>query len=226
MPSPLTLRRLLVVAALSVTGVTACAGKRGTLADAPVAPTAGGAEGQPVGDAFVDAVLGDLERPMESSFTVTYAVTRKLGSLQASATVSRGPLATSVTIGDVRYVRAEVDRTCLLAAGTCEDTINEARVSDLGLSSLFWRDAPARSLRVAYGRRAAPATGEETTVAGQAARCTSVPLGGGTEVYCSLASGTLARMDTAYVTVELTAFEPTVRQEVFALPTDAPPSGG
>jgi hypothetical protein len=219
-------RVALVVAATAVTVVTGCTGTRGTLSATSAAPVPGGEAGQPVGDASVDAVLDDLERPMEQSFTATYAVTRKLGAKQATAVVSRGPLAISVTVGDVRYVRADTDHTCLLATKACEETINEARVSDLGLSSTFWRAAPARSLRVAYGRRAAPATGEPTTIAGQAARCATVAVGAGAETYCALATGAIARMDTAYVTIELTGYEPTVRQEAFALPTAAPAVGG
>ncbi len=226
MPFPTRSRVALVVAVVAVTVVTGCSGTRGTLSATSAAPVPGGDAGQPVGDASVDAVLGDLERPMEQSFTATYAVTRKLGAKQATAVVSRGPLAISVTIGDVRYVRADTDHTCLLASKTCEDTINEARVSDLGLSSTFWRDAPARSLRVTYGRRATPATGEATTIAGQAAQCTTVPVGTGAETYCALATGAMARMDTAYVTIELTGYEATVRQEAFALPTEAPSVGG
>ena len=211
--------------ALAVTAVTACSGTRGTLATKAAAVT-GGDTGTPVGDAAVDAVLGDLETPLSTSFTATYAITRKLGATRATAVVSRGPLATSVTIGDVRYVSGDVDHTCLLAARTCEDTLNEARISDLGLSSTFWRDAPARALRVTYGRRAAPAAAGAETIAGQAAQCASVPVGTGTERYCALATGSLARWDTAYVTVELTAWEPSLRQEAFDLPIQAKADGG
>jgi hypothetical protein len=178
-----------------------------------------------VGDAGVDAVLGDLERAMTTSFTATYAITRKLGATDAVAVVSRGPLATSVTIGDVRFVTSDVDHTCVLSTRTCEDTINDARISNLGLASVFWRDAPARTLRVTYGRRgAAPSAGDET-VAGQAAHCVSVPVGTGVERYCSLAAGALARWDTAYVTVELTAWEPNLRPEAFDLPIEKKADG-
>lgn len=205
-----------------VTTVTACSGTRGSLSATTVSPGLGGESGQPVGDAGVDDVLARLERPMDQSFTATYDVTRKLGARTATAVVSRGPLAISVTIGDVRYVRADTDHTCVLSTSSCEDTVNEARVSDLGLSSTFWRDAPARALRVSYGRRSAPPTASTVTLAGQPAACVAVPVGAGVETYCALATGALARLDTAYATVELSAYEPTVRQEAFVLPGLAP----
>lgn len=222
MPFRARLTRAAACAALAVTVVTGCSGTRGTLSTTTLPPGPGGVTGQPVGDASVDAVLTRLEQPMAQSFTATFAVTRKLGAKQAEAVVSRGPLAISVTIGDVRYVRADTDHTCLLTEARCEDSINEARVSDLGLSSTFWRDAPARALRVAYGRRAAPVTGSTATIAGQDAACVAVAVGQGTETYCALAAGTIARLDTAYATVELTAYEPTVRQEAFVMPGVAP----
>ena len=194
-----------------------CTGKRGSLATAASAAT-GGDTGVPVGDAVVDAVLAGLERTMTTSFTATYAIARKLGATRATALVSRAPLATSVTIGDIRFVRADVDHTCVLSTKTCEDTINDARISDLGLASSFWRDAPARSLRVAYSRRAGAAVGSDETIAGQPAHCVAVPVGTGVERYCSLDTGAVARWDTAYVTVELTSWEPAVRQEAFEIP--------
>ena len=194
-----------------------CTGKRGSLATSASAAT-GGDTGVPVGDAAVDAVLAGLERAMTTSFTVTYAIARKLGATQATALVSRAPLATSVTIGDIRFVRADVDHTCVLSTKTCEATINDARISDLGLASSFWRAAPARSLRVAYSRRAGAAVGSDETIAGQPAHCVAVPGGTGIERYCSLDAGAVARWDTAYVTVELTSWEPAVRQESFDIP--------
>ena len=211
-----------VVAA--VASVTACSGTRGQLTSA-ADPVTGGDTGAAVGDAAVDAVLGDLERPLATSFTATYTITRKLGTTTATAVVSRGPLATSVTVGDVRFVRGDTDHTCVLTTKVCDDSINDARISDLALSSSFWRDAPARALRVTYSRRAAPATGESTTIGGQPATCAAVPVGTGTERYCAVANGALARWDTAYVTVELTAWEPSVRQEAFELPI-APKADG
>jgi len=208
----------------ATTVVGACAGRRATLTT-PAGPVTGGDAGVSVGDAAVDAVLGDLERAMTSNFTATYTITRKLGATRADAVVSRGPLATSVTIGDVRFVRSDVDHTCLLSAKTCEDTINDARISDLGVASTFWRDAPARSLRVTYSRRAAAPTAADETIAGQPAHCVAVPVGTGTERYCSVPAGALARWDTAYVTVELTGWEPNLRPEAFDIPV-APRADG
>ena len=224
MPFRRPLRAQAAVAVALVTLVTGCAGRRASLTTASP-PAAGGDAGTPVGDGAVDTVLGDLERPMASSFTATYAITRKLGATAGTALVSRGPLATSVTVGDVRFVRSDADHTCVLSTKACEDTINDARISDLGIASSFWRDAPARVLRVTYGRRASPASGDTVTIAGQSAQCVSVPVGTGAERYCALPAGAMARWDTAYITIELTAWEPNVRQESFELPIAAKADG-
>lgn len=187
----------------------------------------GGNSGEPTGDAAVDAVLGPLEAPLTSSFTLDYSILRKLGNTTATATVSRGPMATSVTINDIRFLRSADDHTCVLSTKQCENEINDARISDLGISSSFWRDAPARALRVTYSRRAAPPTASDTTIGGQPARCVDVPVGTGTEHYCSLANGAMARWETAYHDIELTTFDANLRQELFQLPIgDAPIEGG
>ena len=219
-------RRFLVAAGITCVLVllAGCTGKRGSLAPSASAAT-GGDTGVPVGDAAVDAVLSSLERTMTTSFTADYAIARKLGATRATALVSRAPLATSVTIGDIRFVHADIDHTCVLSANTCEDTINDARISDLGLASSFWREAPARSLRVAYSRRAGAPVGSDETIAGQPAHCAAVPVGTGVEHYCSLDTGAVARWDTAYVTVELTSWEPAVRQEAFEIPVPARADG-
>jgi hypothetical protein len=227
-PSHPSVRALVLAAALGL-GLAllgGCSAKRPSLSDT-TSGQLGGDAGSPTGADDVDAVLADLEAPMANSFTATYAITRKLGATSATAVVSRGPAATSVTIGDVRFLRADTDHTCVLSTKQCDSTINDARISDLGISSSFWRDAPARALRVTYSRRASPATKVDTTVAGQSAHCVDVAVGIGTEHYCSLATGAIARWDTAYLTVELTGYEPNVRQEAFAIPVTAtPPEGG
>ena len=218
-------RSLVAVVTLAV-ALGACTGGRPSLSDTKTEQL-GGDAGIPTGDPAVDAVLTDLESPLTSSFTLTYTILRKLGNTSATATVSRGPMATSVTVGDVRFLQSDEDHTCVLTTKACESTINDARISDLGISSAFWRDSPARALRVTYSRRATAATKTDATIAGQAAHCVDVPVGTGTERYCSLATGAMARWETAYHTIELTAVEPNLRQELFALPIgDAPISGG
>lgn len=227
--SPVPFRRparsVVAIVTLAV-ALSACAGGRPSLS-ATKTEQLGGDAGIPTGDTAVDAVLADLEAPLTSSFTLTYTILRKLGTTTATATVSRGPMATSVTVGDVRFLKADEDHTCVLTTKACESIINDARISNLGISSAFWRDSPARALRVTYSRRASPPTRTDSTIADQAAHCVAVPVGTGTEHYCSLASGALARWDTNYLTIELTAAEPNLRQELFQLPIgDAPVSGG
>ena len=212
-----------IVLAVSVTlviGVTvACSGPRSSLAagTAGTVPLPGGATGSTTGEPTVDAVLNLLERPLATSFTVEYTIDRKLGAITAGATVAHGPLATSVTVRNVRFLLDDTSpRTCDLTARSCEDTVVDARVSDLGIGARFWRDSPARALRVTAARRSGPPAASTPMVGGQPATCVDVPVGAGVERYCALASGVIARWDTAYVDIEATSTRPTFDQEAFA----------
>ena len=196
----------------------ACSAARPSI-DKPAGDRLGGDLGTPTGVDGVDAVLQRLEGPTQDVFTANYTVTRKLGAETANAEVAKSATATSVTIGRVRYLVSDAPKTCNLNESLCERGIIEARTSNLGIGTSFWRDNPARALRVTAARRSGPPTASTATIGGQEATCVAVPVGQGVETYCALAAGAIARWDTAYVTVELASFAPTVDQEAFQVPS-------
>jgi hypothetical protein len=195
----------------------ACSAARPTVAN-EAEPPLGGELGKPTGVDAVDAVLQRLEGLTQDVFTATYAVTRKLGAETANAEVAKNATATSVTIGFVRYLVSDVSKTCNLNESSCEGGIIDARTSNLGIGAAFWRDNPARALRVTTARRSGPPVASTATIGGQQANCVAVPVGQGVETYCALAAGAVARWDTAYVTVDLASFEPTADEQAFQLP--------
>ena len=199
-----------------------CSAARPSIAKA-ADPPLGGELGKPTGVDAVDAVLQRLEGPAQEAFTAVYAVTRKLGAESAKAQVAKNATVTSVTIGLVRYLVSDAPKTCNLNESLCERGIIDARTSNLGIGASFWRDNPARALRVTTARRSGPPTASTVTIGGQEASCVAVPvpspLGGqGAETYCALAAGAIARWDTAYVTVELESLAPTADQQAFQVP--------
>ncbi len=214
------MRTVTVTLAISVT--VACSGPRSSLAAGTAAtlPLPGGAAGTTTAEPTVDAVLALLEGPLAASFTTEYSIDRKLGAITAGATVAHGPLATSVTVRNVRFLLDDTNpRTCDLAAGTCEDAVIDARLSDLGIGTRFWRDSPARALRVTAARRSGSPSASTPTIGGQPATCVDIPVGTGVERYCALTTGAIARWDTAYVDIEATSTRPTFDQEAFVTPT-------
>jgi hypothetical protein len=182
-------------------------------------PPPGGAAGSSTGDPNVDAVLSRLEAVDGSTFTAQYDILRKLGQTATKATVAQeGTNRRSVTVGDVRFLQTtdQPSRTCNLAAQTCEDSILDARVSDVGVTSSFFAGTPARRLRVAATRKAGPTTASTRTIAGQPATCVEVPFAGGNETYCALDSGAVALWDGADLHVELTNYRSDLDEAAFA----------
>jgi hypothetical protein len=206
-----------VACVAGASALPACSAARPSIAKA-ADPPLGGELGNPTGFDAVDAVLQRLEGPTQDVFTAMYAVTRKLGSETAEAEVAKNASATSVTIGLVRYLISDAPKTCNLNEALCERGIIEARTSNLGIGASFWRDNPARALRVTTARRSGPPTASTATIGGQEASCVAVPVGQGTETYCALAAGAIARWDTAYVTVELESLAPTADPSAFQVP--------
>jgi hypothetical protein len=208
-----------VLAALvaGVSLVSGCAtGERPTLGESvPM----GGGSGQPVGDPAVDAVLAALEGDGSPAYTARYHLTRKLGAAEADGTVVRDGDRRSITVGDVRFLLGAGEQTCDLATGDCEDGLDEARISDIGLAASFYGPSPARALRVAYERRSGPPTGADATVGGLQVRCVDVPVGPGVERYCAAPGGQIALWDTAATTVELVSYADVADAEAFTTST-------
>jgi hypothetical protein len=208
---------VLLAAALPLLVVaTGCmTGERPSLGE-PVA--LGGATGTPTGNDAVDAVLAQLERADHPSFTAGYAITRKLGPNSTDGLVVQDDAATSITVGDVRFLLGEDDATCNLSDGHCEAGTLDARISDYSIGSSFYAGAPARALRIAFERRSGEPEASEVSIAGVNAVCVKVPVGPGAETYCASPLGPVARWDTAAVSVELTNLADVADQSAFVLP--------
>jgi hypothetical protein len=210
------LPRAALAVAVTALAATACApSERPTLDEVA---DVGGAVGTPVGNAGVDQVLTLLETVGNRSFTAQYALTRRLGGSTTPATVSQGPAATSVTVGDVRFLENGADVTCQLSTAECEDGILDQRISDIGVPSAFWAEAPARALRVTFARRGGEPVASQQTVAGLSVECVDVPVGSGVERYCATPAGPIAIWDTADKLVELQGFSDTADEALFVTP--------
>ena len=189
-----------VVVVAGVVGGGCGVGERPTLVEAGAI---GGEAGEPTGNQAADDVLGLLEGDLPGEVTANYSITTKLGGTTRPARVVRSGDRLSVTIGDVRFLRDAGDQTCDLATGSCEDGLQEARVSDTAVTSQFYAAAPARVLRVSLARATGEPVGSSETVAEHPATCVAVPSGQGDERTCVTPEGLLALWDTAAVTVQL-----------------------
>lgn len=187
-------------------------GERPTLVD----PPPGGEIGQPSGDANADTVLTLLEAPVVQPFTARYELTLRFGGTVTQGAVTEdGFSRRSVTIGGIRYLDTGIRQTCETATGTCEEGILDARTSDSGFTSTFDRLAPAQRLRLAVSRKGGATTASTETVAGLPATCVTVPVGSGTETYCALQVGGIARWDAADLLAQLTSYEGTASEALF-----------
>ena len=109
----------------------------------------------------------------------------------------------------VRFVDdGDDERTCDLTTSECETGLNDARISNTQLSHTFYGPSFARRLRVSADRRVGDPVPSSRTVAGQPAECVDVPVTGGIETFCALASGALAEFVGADVTIVLTSYSP------------------
>lgn len=197
---------LFVVTALVGIGVLASGcltGERPTLADDAVI-------GAPVGDPASDAVLEHLTASATASFTASYEITNNFGPVTRDATVVQtADRRRSITIGHVRYlIEGPATATCdLEAGGPCRNRIDDAAVSDLQVTHQFYARSASDRLRTDAQRRVGPTEGYEAEIAGRTARCVSVPVSGGSKVYCVLPEGVLALYQGPDVLITLTAFD-------------------
>ena len=180
-------------------GAAACvpSDSRPTLGTAPVDTLSH----EPTGNVDVDRVLARLDGVDGKTFTASYAIRRKLGDLERSASVVQLPPRTLVRIGDVSLFSDPPQQTCDAATGTCEDGLLEQRV--------------------AVGRESSPPTVDTAQLAGIGAECLHVPVGGGEETYCVTGDGLLALLDTAAMHIELTSFAPEADPAAFSRPGQA-----
>lgn len=163
------------------------------------------------GDADIDVVLGRLEAADRAEFTALYEIETKFGSLVSTADVVRSDdTGLSVTV-DRAGVTTEFsvdpagrELTCNVTTGECESSLNDARISDVAIPHSFYGPSFANRLRVSADRRIGQSAAYTEQIAGEDARCVDVTVAGGTETFCALDDGPLARFIGNDVTVELT----------------------
>lgn len=203
---------LLVAFAGASVGLAGCfTGERPTLAEASVA-------GSSVGDPAADVVLERLAASDVATFTATYEITNNFGQVTRDATVVQAAdRRRSVTIGDIRFVIEGMDTaTCdLTVGGPCSATIDDAAVSDLQVTHQFYARSAADRLRTDAQRKVGDIEAYQAEFAGQTADCVSVPVSGGSKVYCAI-DGLLASYQGPDVVITLTGFDPTPDESFFA----------
>jgi hypothetical protein len=198
-------KRVAVGTAVVALLLTACAtGPRPTLVDEPV-----------VTDQVAQAVLDRLERAGGLTFTADYEIIPSLTGEPTHATVMQSGPQQRITIGQVDYYTdGSVSRTCAVGGTDCVDSIDDARISNLNVTSKFWGSSSASKLQLDAARSVDASTGRTDTIASRPATCADVHVpaidGVGSVTYCAVDDGVLARYFGADVSIELTAFAPTV----------------
>jgi len=163
-----------------------------------------------VDDAAAGAVLDRLGGAEVLDFVATYRIAPTSTGNTTRATVAQLGGDRRITIGNVEYTSdGERSQTCRNDGEDCVDFLNDALISDLNITHMFWGPAFSTRLELDASRRIGPSAGTATTVAGQAAACVDVILPGaasatGTVAYCALDAGILARYFGADVSIELT----------------------
>jgi hypothetical protein len=187
--------------------LSACAtGPRPTLVDQPT-----------TSDTVTQAVLDRLERGLTATFTADYEITPSLTGQPTHATVMQSGAQQRVTIGNVDYFSdGTISRTCAVGGTDCVDSIDDARISNLSVTSKFWGPSVVSKLELDSARSVDASTGRTDTIASRPATCADVHVpsidGVGSVTYCAVDDGVLARYFGADVSIELTSFVPTVDQ--------------
>lgn len=165
------------------------------------------------GDADIDQVLRGLSLADRAEFDAAYEIETRFGGLMSTAEVSRrddGGLSVTVERSGVTTeftVDAEGRRqTCNMVTGECESSLNDARISDVAVPHSFYGPSFANRLRVSADRRIGQSSAYVEQIAGQEARCVDVTVAGGTETFCTLDGGPLARFVGNDVAIELTRY--------------------
>jgi hypothetical protein len=201
------IRELFLCAVLALS-VSACAlGPRPTLV-----------EDIPVNDAGIVAILDRFANADSAEFTASYRITVNYGNLATTATVTQEQGERSITIGQIRYlVETGNTRTCELANSTCVKGLDDTKVSDVQITHQFWSRATEQRLRVDASRNIGPAEQYVAEFAETTVDCVSVPVVGGTKVYCVTPDGVLAHYAGPDLLIELTSYTNDVDRELFSV---------
>jgi hypothetical protein len=192
--------------------LAACAtGPRPTLAE-------GTSIDEPIGDAATDLVLAKFANRSDAAFTASYTITNNFGPIVREAIVAHdGTGRRSITIGEVRYLlTAAGSTTCRLLTGDCTEGANDAAISDLQVTHQFYARSAAARLRNDASRRVGPTDSYNAEFAGQEVTCVSVPVAGGSKVYCVTSSGVLATYQGPDVLIELIEYVDQFSENLFS----------
>jgi hypothetical protein len=172
------------------------------------------------GNEAIDAVLERLDRATLAEMTAEYEIVTRLGDTTSMATVVQAPPSRrSITVGNVRFIYDQGPiATCDLVEGECEASLNDARISDVGITHRFYAEDFARRLRVDANRRIGEPIASTPTIAGMPTQCVDVPVSGGTKTYCALDAGPLARYQGNDLQIELVSYIQAVDESAFDTP--------
>jgi hypothetical protein len=141
-------------------------------------------------------------------------VLTKFGTTTTSATVILDGKRRAIEVGSIRFVdTGDKQFTCTADAATdeaCSRGFDQARISDVGITTEFYAAEAATRLRRDALAQIASAVAHEEVIANQNATCVSVMLTGGTAIYCVLETGMIAKLDDGDVLITLGLFVPTV----------------
>ena len=172
----------------------------------------------PVTDPAIVDILEQFERADGAEFTAAYKLTVNYGNLATSASVSQEMGERSITIGDIRYlVETGNTRTCVLSNSICTKGLDDTKVSDFQITHQFWSRATEQRLRIDAGRNIGPAERYEAVFAETVVDCVSVPVVGGTKVYCVTKDGVLAHYAGPDLLIELTSYSNEADRELFSI---------
>ena len=172
----------------------------------------------PVNDSGIVAILDRFDEADRAEFTASYRITLNYGNLATDAIVSQSQGERSITIGDVRYlVETGSTRTCVLTKSSCTSGLDDTKVSDFQITHQFWSRATEQRLRVDAGRNIGPSEQYVAEFADTVVDCVSVPVVGGTKVYCVTQDGVLAHYAGPDLLIELTSYSNDADQELFSI---------
>jgi hypothetical protein len=185
-------------------------GSRPTLADEPLT----------TGDPAVDLLVNALDSGPQGAFTAEYTITNNYGPIIRPATVAHSDdERRSVTIGDVRFLfGAGPISTCSPSGANsfdCVDTVNDAAVSDLQVTHQFYDRSASMRLLADTSRRIGPLDTYTAVIANHEVDCLSIPVSGGTKVYCVSPLGILASYQGPDVLIEMTSLSNEADERLF-----------
>jgi hypothetical protein len=227
------MRRLTLLGVLAITVTGCLTGPRPTLSDQEFLPTTGDARADRLAALLSEPTPGPFTASyrisnnfgaITRSATVAHDVAQRrsvtVGSVRflidgasvstcrpsrsappADETHRAAPSDTSASDG----VQTQGDDDFMLGSDEviCSATLDDAAISDLQITHQFYERSPATRLTADARRRIGPIDTYEAEFAGRRAECMSIPVDGGSKVYCVLDVGILASYQGPDVIIEL-----------------------